>query len=312
MDEIRLTTADDAYPEALRRIADPPRTLHLRGALAGEISSGRPWPSAIAIVGSREATAYGLAVARDLGRWLAEAGIVVLSGLAVGIDAAAHRGALEAGGLTCAVIGCGTDVDYPRTNARLREEILASGFVIGEHSPGTPALAHHFPTRNRILSALSLGVVVVEATLRSGSMSTARHALEQGREVFAVPGPVSSPRSRGPHWLLKQGAKLVERVEDVLAEIPSVAREAGRPGATGPASARSRPASDVFAAIAEGVATPDAIALHLGRDVPEVLRELLQLEVRGDVVRGASGGFAAARAVEAPRRVESDDTRAGG
>ncbi|MBU6281737.1 DNA-processing protein DprA [bacterium] len=296
MNEIRLTERDRGYPESLRRLADAPTALHLLGARAGELASGSPWPAAVAIVGARDATAYGLAVARDLGRRLAEAGVVVLSGLAVGIDAAAHRGALDAGGTTFAVIGCGTDVDYPRTNARLRAEILATGLVLGEQAPGTPALAHHFPARNRILSALSLGVVVVEATHRSGSLSTARHALEQGREVFAVPGPVTSPRSRGPHWLLKQGARLVEGVEDVLGELPGVSG----PGPGGRAGGLSEPCVKILEAISEGASSVDAIALRLGREVPGILRDLLDLEVRGEVLRGPAGSLARASSAGGP------------
>lgn len=301
MDEIRLEARDSGYPEALLRLEDAPAALYLRGAQAGPIASGRPWPAAVAIVGARDATAYGLAVARDLGRRLAEAGVVVLSGLAVGIDAAAHRGAIEAGGLTFAVIGCGTDVDYPRPNARLRGEILENGLVLGEQAPGTPALAHHFPARNRILAALSMGVVVVEATLRSGSLSTARHALEQGREVFAVPGPVTSPRSRGPHWLLKQGARLVEGVEDVLGELPGLSRLSAGGGSCGP----SEPRVEILEAISDGATSVDAIALRLGRDVPGILEDLLELEVRGKVLRGPAGGFA--RASSAGRRAGGQD-----
>jgi len=290
VNEIRLTAGDRGYPETLRHLADPPAALHLRGAQAVELASGGPWPAAVAIVGARDATAYGLAVARDLGRRLAEAGVVVVSGLAVGIDAAAHRGALEAGGTTFAVIGCGTDVDYPRTNARLREEILETGLVLGEQAPGTPALGHHFPARNRILSALSMGVVVVEATLRSGSLSSARHALEQGREVFAVPGPVTSPRSRGPHWLLKQGARLVEGVEDVLGELPGLSQLSprGLPGGL------SQPCVEILEAISGGATSVDAIALRLGRKVPGILEDLLVLELRGEVLRGPAGSLARA------------------
>jgi DNA processing protein len=301
VDEFRLKAGETGYPDALLRLADAPAALHLRGAQAGQIAGGRPWPAAVAIVGARDATAYGLAVARDLGRRLAEAGVVVLSGLAVGIDAAAHRGALEAGGTTFAVIGCGTDVGYPRPNARLRGEILETGIVLGEQPPGTPALAHHFPARNRILSALSMGVVVVEATLRSGSLSTARHALEQGREVFAVPGPVTSPRSRGPHWLLKQGARLVEGVEDVLGELPGLTRLPPR----GRAGGLSEPCVEILEAISDGASSVDAIALRLGREVPGILEDLLDLEVRGEVLRGPAGGFA--RASSAGRSAGGQD-----
>lgn len=284
---------DRLYPPTLRHVFDPPRRLWVRGALARRLEALAA-PS-IAVVGSRDATAYGLAMARELGRGLAEAGLTVVSGLALGIDGAAHRGALEAGGSTVAVTGAGTDVVYPRQHAALRSEILRHGALVAELPPGTPPLRAHFPRRNRIISGLSLGVVVVEATLRSGSLVTARHALEQGREVFAVPGPARAPRSRGPHELLRRGARLVESVEDVLAELPEgIAR---RPEAAGaPAAGRPGLAAEdalLLEALRAGAATPDALVVRLGTEVAEVLRRLVALELRGLVSRGPGGRYAA-------------------
>ena len=208
-----IAVADDGYPAWLRAIPDPPAVLYC---------SGLPEPQdrrAVAIVGARRATPYGLRVTETLARELSGVGFTIVSGLARGIDAAAHRAALEAGGRTIAVLGCGLDVDYPPEHTRLREEIAGCGAVLTEFAPGTKPLAHHFPQRNRIISGLSLGVVVVEAAEDSGSLITARLALEQGREVFGVPGPLDAPLSRGPHGLIKQGAKLVETVDDIVEEL---------------------------------------------------------------------------------------------
>jgi len=291
-DDERLLAIDaPGYPGALRHIYDPPRALHVRGHLAHDTAllDG----PAIAIVGARDATAYGLCVARDLARGLAEAGIVVVSGLALGVDGAAHRGALEAGGVTVAVAGAGTDVDYPRQHRGLHAAIRERGAVLSEYPAGTPPLKGHFPRRNRIISGLSLGVVVVEATLKSGSLSTARHANEQGREVFAVPGPVGAPRSRGPHTLLKGGARLVETVDDILAELPigvATAKGAGPAPATLPADL-----ARILDGLAQGLTTVDALVAQEGGKVPEILEKLLALELRGLVVRGPGGRYAAVR-----------------
>lgn len=279
----------ERYPRALRHIHDPPPRLHLRGVLAGE--RGALDAPSVAVVGARDATAYGLAIARDLGRALAEAGIVVVSGLALGIDGAAHRGALEACGRTVAVVGGGTDVVYPRPHAALRREILAHGVLVSEHPATTAPRPGQFPRRNRIVSGLSLGVVVVEATLRSGSLTTAQHALEQGREVFAVPGPAGAPRSAGPHALLRRGAKLVETVDDVLAELPA---GIARPPVHGCLDTARLPAdlASIVEAIRAGAATADAVALRLDHKLPEILEKLVMLELRGNVVRGPAGRYA--------------------
>lgn len=208
-----IALADDGYPAWLRAIPDPPAVLYCDGRIEPKDRQ------AIAIVGARQATPYGLQITETLARELSGAGFTIVSGLARGIDAAAHRAALEAGGRTIAVLGCGLDVTYPPEHGRLREEIAASGAVLTEFPAGTPPKPSHFPQRNRIISGLSLGVVVVEAAEDSGSLITARLALEQGREVFAVPGSIDAPLSRGPHGLLKQGAKLVETVDDIIEEL---------------------------------------------------------------------------------------------
>lgn len=212
-----LTPACAEYPQALRSIDDPPALLYVRGTL-----SSRP---CIAIVGSRRATRDGRRMAQELGRDLVQAGFCVVSGMASGIDAAAHEGALSASGgaepgamSTMGVLGGGIDVIYPRSHVQLYQRVAACGALISEYPPGCEPLAHHFPGRNRIISALSLGVVVVEAAARSGSLITAEFALEQGREVFAVPGSVYSPASSGTLQLLKDGAIMVTGAQDVVDE----------------------------------------------------------------------------------------------
>ncbi len=209
---------DARYPARLREIDNPPRLLYVRGSFAPEDRT------AIAIVGTRGATRYGLDQARRLGRELAEAGFTVVSGLALGIDGAAHRGALEVGGRTLAALGGGVAKVYPREHEDLARLVANSGAVLSEYHPLTSPLAGNFPARNRIVSGLSLGVLVVESPLRSGSLITARLAAEQNREVFALPGPVDRETSRGCHQLLREGAGLVESVEDVLAALPPFER----------------------------------------------------------------------------------------
>lgn len=208
---------DGSYPAFLREIADPPIVLYVKG----------DWQECfdlpgIAVIGSRRCSTYGENASEMLSRDLAERGICIISGLARGIDAAAHKGALSAGGRTIAVVGTGIDGTYPRENARLSSEILANGGCIVSQFPlGTPPLPENFPFRNRIISGLSLGVLVVEASERSGSLITARLAAEQGREVMAVPGNITSGNSYGTNYLIKSGAKLVQQWQDVVAEMPS-------------------------------------------------------------------------------------------
>jgi len=287
-DERRIRWGDPDYPGPLRCIDEPPQELFVRGARSVErIAFGG---LAVAIVGARDATAYGLATARSLARGLARHGVVVVSGLAIGIDGAAHQGALEGGGVTVAVVGGGTDVVYPRAHARLRSAILGNGLVVGEWVAGTRPAAFHFPLRNRLISGLSIGVVVVEATPKSGSLITARWALEQGREVFAVPGPVGSARSSGPHALLKEGAKLVENEHDVLEELPS-----WLPPPPDPEHLPGGEAGRLLSEIVEGAETVDAMAARTGRKPEEIWGDLLDLELRGLVLRGPGGRFSGAR-----------------
>lgn len=214
-----LCRADSAYPSLLLQLPDPPALLWCRGDI-----SFLQQP-AVALVGSRLATSYGRKVSFLFARQLAEAGFTVISGMADGIDGQAHAGALAAGGRTIAVLGCGVDIVYPRFHSRLYGQILEHGLLISEYPLGTPPEGFRFPARNRIISGLSLGVVVVEAAARSGSLITARMALEQNREVFAVPGRIDSPQSEGVHHLIQQGAHLAHSVEDILAELPTMSRK---------------------------------------------------------------------------------------
>ncbi|NLL18272.1 MAG: DNA-protecting protein DprA [Clostridia bacterium] len=207
-----VTVLDEHYPINLRQIYDPPLVLFYQGEWS------KVDAQALGIVGSRKATVYGQKVAEKLGRELAQAGFVIVSGMARGIDSHAHRGCLEVDGRTIGVLGSGLDVIYPRENYKLAEQIKANGVLLTEYIPGTAPIAGNFPARNRIIAGLSLGVIVVEAAIKSGALITADFALEAGRDVFAVPGPISSPNSKGTHHLIKQGAKLVDQVGDILEE----------------------------------------------------------------------------------------------
>ena len=208
-----LTLNDSSYPPLLSAIYDPPPILYVKG----NWDKARSYP--IAVVGARKTTPYGKKATERLCHGLSEQGVTIVSGFARGIDGIAHRSALSGGGKTLAVLGCGIDIVYPPEHKRLFEEITEQGAIFSEFSMGTPPVAHNFPKRNRIISGLSLGCVVVEATLKSGSLITARLALEQGREVFAVPGPIFSNSSAGPHQLIASGAKLVQNAADILDEI---------------------------------------------------------------------------------------------
>jgi len=208
------------YPRPLTTIADPPGVLYVRGTLTPGDAL------AIAIVGTRHATTYGIRHAERFAAALTRAGYTIVSGLARGIDSAAHRGALGAGGRTLAVLGGGVLNVYPPEHVRLADEVIARGALLSESPPLAPALGHTFPQRNRIITGLSLGVLVVEAGEHSGALISARHAMEQGREVFALPGPIDSAQSCGCHQLIRDGAKLVERVEDILEELGPLAEPA--------------------------------------------------------------------------------------
>lgn len=223
-----LAWTDLAYPEGLRTLAAPPPVLYVRGTLRPDDAP------AIALVGTRRPTPYGLKVAAQLSQALAERGVTTVSGLARGIDGAVHQGSLQGGGRTLAVLGHGLDHLYPAEHRALADQIVSQGALVTEFSLGTAVDRTHFPRRNRIIAGLSVGVVVVEADLHSGALITAHWALEQGRDVFAVPGPVGSPTSRGTHQLLKWGAKLVESVEDILEEIPALAALPSRPPGSPP------------------------------------------------------------------------------
>jgi len=293
-----VTQGDVEYPAILREIADPPPYLYVRGEL---VTADDP---AVAVVGSRAASAYGRDVAASLARDLAAAGVTVVSGLAYGIDAAAHGGALAGNGRTIAVLGSGIDVIYPREHTRLAEAIAAGrGAIISELFMGTPPLPQHFPVRNRIVSGLARGTVVVEATERSGSLITARSALDQGREVFAVPGPITAARSRGTNLLLQGKAKLVTGAADVLEEIgiaapPPAATATGRGGAvTAEMGAGVR---SILDALADGGAGADDLVARTGLTPPEVLRMLLELELAGIVCQVAGGTYSLPSEVRDP------------
>ena len=204
---------DENYPSNLLNIYDPPPFLYVKGELRKEDKV------AVAVVGSRFASHYGKLITERISQDLALEGVTVVSGMARGIDASAHRGALSVKGRTIAVLGCGIDINYPAENRKLKEEIASHGAIVSEFHMSTPPASSHFPVRNRVISGLSLGVVVIEASHRSGSLITARLALEQGRDVFAVPGSIDSLRSRGTHKLIKEGAKLVEDAQDIFTEL---------------------------------------------------------------------------------------------
>ena len=275
-----LTGNSPAYPEALKNIYDPPPYLFVRGGLtAGD-------GVAVAIVGSRRASAYGRRVAEELAAGLAQAGVSVVSGMARGIDGSAHRGALGAGGRTIGVLGCGLDVVYPPEHRQLYAQVAAGGALITEYPPGTPPERYHFPERNRVISGLCRGVVVVEAGEDSGALLTVDFALDQGREVFAVPGSVYSRNSRGPHRLLHQGARLCESAADILEELAIVPRQpAGGPWSAPPAPPGEGFSEDerkVLAVLQPWDAlTVDDVAARVGLDAGLVAAVLLLLEVKG-------------------------------
>ena len=280
-----VTLGDEAFPEPLRHIPDPPLALYYRGSL-------RPAPGAwVAVVGARTATRRGLQIAQVLGRDLADNGATVVSGLARGIDGAAHRGALSGGaGGAWAVLGSGLLELYPRQHRALAERIVESGgAVLSEYVPDAAPFKSHFPERNRLISGLCEGVVVVEAGRRSGSLITARMAGEQGRDVMAMPGLVGSPVSAGCHWLIKQGAALVEDAQDVMAELGYAVAARERPAPPPPALA------PVYEAVTNLQASPDEIAVSLGMPVDAVTGALVQLELAG-FVRLTPGGY-----IRAPR-----------
>ena len=291
-DHALLTLADPEYPQALLTTADPPAVLFAVGRL--ELLN-RP---AVAIVGSRNATQQGAATAEAFARRLAAAGLHIVSGLALGIDAAAHRGALQAAaqgaaGGTIAVVGTGVDVVYPASNRELTERLRREALVLSEFPLGTPPLEHNFPRRNRIIAGLARGVLVIEAALRSGSLITARLAGEQGREVFAVPGSIHSTLSKGCHRLIKDGAKLVESAQDILEELrldePPPAVPAAKPadagaGAAEPAGATPEQAR-LLAALGHDPVDLDTLVQRTGQAAGALSAQLLELELAQHVER---------------------------
>ena len=266
-----VTLGDADYPPALLETADPPTLLYVRGNAALLRERG------LAIVGSRNATPQGKQTAESFARTLAGQGYGIVSGLALGIDAAAHRGALADGGATVAVIGTGADRLYPASNRDLALAIVAHGAIVSEFPLGTPPLAANFPRRNRIISGLARGVLVVEAAPQSGSLITARLAAEQGREVFAIPGSIHSPVARGCHLLIKQGAKLVETAADIVEELLG-STPGERPEAT--AQAADHP---IVVALGHDPCTLDELAERTAMAADRLLGELLTLELSGRV-----------------------------
>ena len=273
-----VTLADAAYPRLLLEIADPPALLYCRGR--AELLN-RP---ALAVVGSRNATAQGASNAEQFSRAFSAAGLTIVSGLAQGIDAAAHRGGLAADGATIAVLGTGVDSVYPKVNAALAEEIAAHGLLVSEFPLGTQALAHHFPRRNRLISGLAQGCLVIEAALGSGSLITARSAAEQGREVFALPGSIHSPLSKGCHALIKQGAKLAESAEDVLSELASFRRTGfASTRASAPAARAAAAEEPLLECMGFDPVDVDSLCARAGLPAESVSADLLRLELAGRV-----------------------------
>ncbi len=284
-----LPITAEQYPRLLREIPDPPPLLYVQGELREE--------DCIAIVGTRKCTPYGRQVARRLAYDLAARGLCVVSGMALGIDAEAHRGALEAGGRTIAVLGSGPDVTYPRQHAELREQIAASGAVLSEFFLGAEPTRERFPQRNRIISGLSLAVVVVEAPRGSGALITARLAAEQGREVFAVPGDVTRAESQGCNELIRDGAGLVQTASDVIEGLGlSLVEVVSAPAAASAARPDLPPdQAAVYQALQGGNKTVDEIVAETGMETAQVMAALMLLEVRGLVRRFERGVYGLAK-----------------
>lgn len=273
-----LTLADADYPQHLLTISDPPMLLYLKGR---RDLLNIP---ALAVVGSRNASPQGLGNAEAFAETLSQGGLCVVSGMAHGIDAAAHRGGLRGGGSSLAVVGTGLDKVYPAANRDLAHQLARTGAILSEFPLGTPPLAPNFPRRNRLISGLSLGTLVVEASLQSGSLITARMALEQGREVFAIPGSIHAPQSKGCHYLIKQGAKLVESAQDILEELGALTTSnvvAEPPKADSP----------VLQAMGFDPVDMDTLAQRSGLTIEALSAILLQLELEGRTATLPGGRF---------------------
>ncbi len=294
-----VTLGDAAYPVGLLAMADPPLMLYLFGQVQ-RLDGG--WPAqALAMVGSRNPTPQGVQNARQFARAFSGAGLCVVSGLALGIDGAAHEGALQASDevapaerlATIAVVGTGADRVYPRQHRELAHRIARHGLIVSEYPLGTPPLPGNFPKRNRLIAGLTQGTLVVEAALQSGSLITARLASEQGKEVFAIPGSIHSPQSRGCHALIRQGAKLVETAQDVLEELhwPGVAVVAPTPVDAGSGRPLSRDASVLLDALGADPVSLDALLARTGLDTATLQARLLELELDGLVGRLPGGLF---------------------
>ncbi len=279
-----LTLLDAAYPPALAHIPDPPPLLYLKGR--PELLAG----PALAVVGSRNATLQGKANAEVFSQALSGAGLTIVSGLALGIDAAAHEGALAGVGSTVAVIGTGADTVYPARNHALAHRIAAEGCIVSEYALGTPPLSANFPRRNRIISGLAAGVLVVEAAAQSGSLITAQLAASQGRDVFAIPGSIHSALAKGCHQLIKEGAKLVESAADVLEELRMAPLAAMAPSAM-PAQGASAAARAVLATMGHDPVDADTLALLCVAEPGQLSLILLELELAGQVERLPGGLF---------------------
>lgn len=300
-----ITLGDSRYPQPLLDTEDPPLLMYLMGP--AELVNHAPFPAGrcLAVVGSRNPTAQGAENARLFSRALRSAGCTIVSGLALGVDAAAHEGALDVAAdavqdaaATIAVVGTGLDRVYPRKNLDLAHRIASKGLLVSEYPLGTPPLAPNFPKRNRIISGLSQGTLVVEAALASGSLITARMAAEQGREVFAIPGSIHAPQSRGCHALIRQGAKLVESAQDVLEELrmpssppASTSARPAEPGDGTPVADAADKEDPVLRALGFDPMGVDALVARTGKDAASLQVALLELELEGLVARLPGGLF---------------------
>lgn len=279
-----ITLADQHYPAQLLEIADPPPVLYVKGRV--ELLTN----TSIAVVGSRNATTQGIINARQFSGSLSQSGLTITSGMALGIDTAAHLGGMEGSGSTIAVIGTGADIVYPARNRDLAHQIAGHGCIVSEYPLGTPAIASNFPRRNRLISGLSKGVLVIEAALQSGSLITARMAAEQGRDVFAIPGSIHSPLSKGCHLLIKQGAKLVETAEDILLELRlEHMTNQQKPAKTTADTPESATGSPLLTAMGYDPIHPDVLAQRCNIDSGELSAQLLVLELEGQVEIVAGG-----------------------